>query len=286
MAKIECRSVQSGVRSVFIEIENITDAEVKKARERLDWYIANGGGQVSTAVANAFLEVAKACPKANPSDLWHHVIYGHLLNQKWSDARWKRVSGFALERAFVSLYGLRLAPHDIRMRILPAGEANAVLTKLGIKGTKSTKVDLFIEGKFKGEWLVFGSAHVKSSIAERVQDDVPASLDFMRQGLLSILITMDAKSFPPPHGTGINYGELGGRTMATDKDKERLKRGYIETKGQFDALFSFNLRTPPSPEKTLSGKRIYTMSLHDKQPDAMVKAIVNNWKSHKAGIKI
>jgi hypothetical protein len=85
---------------------------------------------------------------------------------------------------------------------------------------------------------------------------------------------------------GINYGELGGRTMAADKDKERLKRGYIETTGQFDALFSFNLRTPPSPEKTLSGKRIYTMSLHDKQPDAMVTMIVNHWKSHKAGIKV
>ena len=74
--------------------------------------------------------------------------------------------------------------------------------------------------------------------------------------------------------------------MAADKDKERLKREYIETTGQFDALFSFNLRTPPSPEKTLSGKRIYTMSLHDKQPDAMVKTIVNHWNSHKAGIKV
>jgi hypothetical protein len=194
MAKIECRSVQSGIRSVFVEIDNITDAEVKKARERLDWHIANGGGQVSTAVADAFLEVANACPKANPSDLWHHVIYRHLLSQKWSDARWKRVSGFALERAFVSLYGPRFAPHGIRMRILSAGEANTILTKLGIKDTKSTKVDLFLEGKNDKEWLVFGSAHVKSSIAERVQDDVPASLAFMQQGLLSILITMDAKS--------------------------------------------------------------------------------------------
>lgn len=286
MAKIECRSAQSDVPSVFVEIDNITDAEVKTARKRLDWLIANGGRQVSTAVADAFLELANSCPKANPSDLWHHVIYRHLLSQAWSDARWKRVSGFALERAFVSLYGPRLASYDVRMRILPAVEANAILSKLGIKDTRSTKVDLFIEGKNGKEWLVFGSAHVKSSIAERVQDDVPASLAFMQQGLLSILITMDAKSYPPPHGVGINYGELGGRTMAADEDKERLKRGYIEATGQFDALFSFNLRTPPSPEKTLSGKRIYTMSLHDGQPDAMVTAIVNHWKVHKTGVKV
>ena len=34
----------------------------------------------------------------------------------------------------------------------------------------------------------------------------------MQQRLLSILITMDAKSYPPPHGIGINYGQGFGRT--------------------------------------------------------------------------
>ncbi len=288
MARIECKSVQAGVPSALVEIDNVTDAEVRQARKRLDQridsHIANGE-QVSTVVANSFLELANTCPKANPSDLWHHVIYRHLLSKGWSDARWKRVSGFALERAFATLYGPRLASYGVRIRILPAGEANAILSKLGIKDTRSTKIDLFVEGKRGTEWLVFGAAHVKSSIAERVQDDVPASLGFMQQGLLSILITMDAKSYPPPHGIGINFGELGGRTMAVDKDKVRLKRGYIENAGQFDALFSFNLRTPPSPANTPSGKYIYTMSLHDKQPDAMVRMIVNHWKSHKVGLR-
>lgn len=286
MATIECKSVQQGIPSVFVEIDNITDADVKRACDRLDWHIAHSGQQVSSAVADAFLEVANSCPKANPSDLWHHVIYRHLLNKGWSDARWKRVSGFALERSLVSHYEPRLAAHGVRMRILSSSDANSILLKLGIRDTKSTKIDLFIEGRLGNDWLVCGSAHVKSSIAERVQDDVPASLAFMQQGLLSILITMDAKSYPPPHGTGINFGELGGRTMAVDKDKDRLKRGYIETAGQFDGLFSFNLRTPPSVAKTPSGKRIYTMSLHDKQPDAMVTTIVDHWKSHKAGVKV
>jgi hypothetical protein len=42
--------------------------------------------------------------------------------------------------------------------------------------------DLNSLGKVK-EWVVFGSSHVKSSIAERIQDDVPASLAFMQRGL-------------------------------------------------------------------------------------------------------
>jgi hypothetical protein len=284
MAKVECRSVQKGVPSVWVELDNITDAEVAHARKRLDWHIARPGVQVSTGVSDAFIEVAGACPKANPSDLWHHVIYRHLLDKGWNDAQWKRVSGFALERAFVDVYRPRLAPHQIRMHILSSKEANKVLAKVGITATKSTKVDLFIEGQRGHEWLVFGSAHVKSSIAERIQDDVPASLAFMKQGLLSIVITMDMKSYPPPHGIGINYGELGGRSMGVEK--ERLKRGYIETTGQFDALFSFNLRTPPSGPKTASGKRIYTMSLHDEQPDQLVQLLVKHWKAHKSGIPL
>lgn len=280
MARLECRSSQRGVPSTWVEVENITDAEVAAARDRLNRHLA-GDDQISTAVATAFEELTGACPLANPSDLWQHVIYRHLLEKGWSDQRWKRVSGFALERAFVSIYAPRLLPHGLRMHILPGSEANKLLAAIGIKDTKSTKVDLFLEGRIKDKWHVFGSAHVKSSIAERIQDDVPASKAFMNLGLTSIAITMDAKSYPPPHGNCINYGELGGRSMAVDK--ERLKRNYIEVDGQFDALFSFNLRTPPSPEKTKSGKRIFTMSLHEKDPDQLVSFLTTQWKAHVKG---
>lgn len=53
---------------------------------------------MSDAVAQTFVHLVKSCPKANPSDLWQHVIYRHLLEKGWNDARWKRVSGFALEQ--------------------------------------------------------------------------------------------------------------------------------------------------------------------------------------------
>ncbi len=84
---------------------------------------------------------------------------------------------------------------------------------------------------------------------------------------------MDSKSFPPPHGNGENHGELGGRDGETEG---RQKRDYVEVHGQFDALFSYNLRTPPSPVQTPSGKRNFTRSLSESQPDDFVRFFVEN----------
>jgi hypothetical protein len=273
MATVECKSVQAGVPSRMVTIDCITDVQVVAAGQRLDQLLIQQRQQ-SDAVAMSLIELVTTCPTANPSDLWHHVIYRHLLAQGWNDARWKRVSGFALERALARIYTPRLAPHGIRMRIVAGSEANAFLRSLGMD-IRSTKVDLFLEGNHGGRWLVFGTAHVKSSIAERIQDDVPASLAFMANGLTSVALTMDAKSYPPPHGECINYGELGGRSVGIEK--ARIKRNYVEVDGQFDGLFSFNLRTPPSSATTTSGKRIYTLGLHDPQPDQLVQFLVNQW---------
>lgn len=97
----------------------------------------------------------------------------------------------------------------------------------------------------------------------------------MAAGLVSIALTMDAKSFPPPHGDCVNYGELGGRSRGVEK--ERLKRNYVEVNGQFDGLFSFNLRTPESPARTPSGKRIHTLSLGEDQPDKLVRFLADGF---------
>lgn len=284
MANIEVRSSQRGVDSAWVEVECITDAEVMSFRRELDRRLELQGP--SDAVAAVLVELTRACPKANPSDLWQHVIYRHLLAEGWSDNRWKRVSGFALERALVLLYAPRLAPLGIRMHIVNAREANSALAKMGIEGIQASKVDLFLEGLIQvegglleatKEWVVFGSAHVKSSIAERIQDDVPASRAFMDRGYTSVAITMDAKSYPPPHGIGINFGELGGRSTGIDKD--RIKRRYVENDGQFDGMFSYNLRTPESAAQTSSGKRIYTLGMHDEHPDKLVQFLHEKWQA-------
>ncbi|MGQ2943706.1 MAG: hypothetical protein ACT6Q7_18630 [Blastomonas fulva] len=287
IATLECRSVQPGVPAAVVEIDGISDAEVTHFRQELTAQIATGG-QVSDAVARVFVALVQHCPNANPSDLWQHVIYRHTLSMGWNDAQWKRVSGFALERALVAKYQPKLTPRGLKMHIVKSAEANRALAKIGIHDVKATKVDLFVEGLAKkdvgilgqvDEWVVFGSAHVKSSIAERIQDDVPASRAFMDRGFTSIVLTMDAKSYPPPHGNCVNYGELGGRSLGVEKD--RLKRRYVEVDGQFDGLFSFNLRTPPSPADTPSGKRIYTLGMHE-EPDKLVEFLAGQWKAFAA----
>ena len=276
VADIECKSAQRNVPSLWVKVNGITNDEVTRARTKLD-QLLRAERQVSDAVAKALVFVTQLCPKANPSDLWQHVIYRHLLNQNWNDNKWKRVSGFALERALVMIYKRRLNRYGLRMRIFTANEANRFLETLN-GDIRATKVDLFLEGRTPQKWHVFGAVHVKASIAERIQDDVPASLAFMKAKLVSVALTMDAKSYPPPHGNCTNYGELGGRSM--DVQKERIKRNYVEETGQFDGLFSFNLRTPASPVDTKSGKRIYTMSLSEDQPDNFVRFLMKGWNGY------
>ena len=282
MATIECKSAQSGIESIYVKVPGISDEQVSHAQNNLDALLITES-KVSNAVARSYVSIVKSCPDANPSDLWQHIIYRHLLNSGWSDNRWKRVSGYALEQAFMFIYNPLLTPHGLRMRSFTAKEANNFLEPLGIS-TPAPKVDLFLEGHVAnniptlGGWKIFGGVHVKASIAERIQDDVPASLSLMQAGLLSIVLTMDAKSYPPPHGDCINYGELGGRSVGIDKI--RIKRDYIERQGQFDGLFSFNTRTPPSPRNTLSGKRIYTVSPNEPQPDPLVSFLINQWRTH------
>lgn len=100
----------------------------------------------------------------------------------------------------------------------------------------------------------------------------------MNAGLVSVALTLDAKSYPPPHGDCVNYGELGGRSPGLGK--ARQKRDYVESAGQFDGLFSFNLRTPPSGGDTPSGKRIYALSLNEAQPDQLVRFLRARWEDY------
>jgi len=277
LASIEVKSAQPGVESVWVDVANVTDEQCLEIYSTLDSLIGTEP-QVSDAVAKAFVHAIELCSEANPSDLWHHLIYRHLRNRGFSDQRWKRVSGFALERGFLGIYSVRLEDHGIRARILSYNEAERLLKSLSIP-VKPSKIDIFLEGNTSGGWAVFGAIHVKSSIAERIQDDVPASLAFIDRGLVSVAVTMDVKSFPPPHGDGVNHGELGGRSF--DTDKARPKRAYIEELGQFDALFSFNLRTPPSPSSTPSGKMIYTLSMMEPQPDRLVEYLAAAWRQRQ-----
>jgi hypothetical protein len=117
----------------------------------------------------------------------------------------------------------------------------------------------------------------KASLAERVSDDVPCSAAMMRSGLVSFLYTFDSKSFPPPAGDLVNRGELGSIAQPSDK------RRYIEEHGSFDACFSYNLRSVPSPEVTPSGKRIFVCSLKPEE-DIFPSQVIDAWEKYKTNL--
>jgi len=273
MAKIKISSVHTLkiASPVWVDIEHVTERELTDIRSQLIRQIETSE-QIADAVASAFVYAIELCPMANPSDIWQQVIYRGLLAKGFTDQQWKRISGFALERAFTTIYAPRLTPYNLRMRGLSGREAHDLFVGLDLTGQiKRDKLDRIVEVCRGDNCRLVSGLHIKASLAERIQDDVPASLALMRKGILSVMLTMDSKSFPPPHGNGINYGELGGRNWSDDKS--RIKRQYVENDGQFDALISYNLRTPPSKENTPSGKKIYTISLTEEQPDVLVRML-------------
>lgn len=263
---------------MFVVVDGITDADVSAVREHMRVSIARGV-RVSDAVTDAFIEALRRGPTASPSDLWQLVVYPSFMALGNSDASWKRTAGYALEHAFERVYSAPLAAVGLRMTVRTKTQALAILAALGVN-VLSVKVDLFAEGQSPaGEWLPFGIVHVKSSIAERIQDDVPASVACMQRGIASIMLTMDSKNWPPPHGDGVVWGELGGGSDRTHANQ--MKRAYVEEHGQFDALFSYNLRTPPSAATTRSGKRIEVLSMSGPHPDALVRFLSERWKSRR-----
>ena len=259
------------IEPVEVEIDYIEYNQLNQIYKYFDKQCASQK-QISNAVAKSFVYAVKLCPDSNPSDIWQHIIYRHFLDYGMSDQQWKRVSGFALERAFIEIYNPIFPQYDLIFRTLPKKEAKQLFKDLGFGGQiKHDKIDAVVELAVIFKKKLIAGVHVKASLAERIQDDVPASLALMSKGYLSIFLTMDSKSYPPPHGNGVNYGELGGRSWGDDRGKVRIKREYIEENGQFDALISYNKRTPESPSETKSGKKIYSIGFNEKQPDVFVK---------------
>jgi hypothetical protein len=231
------------------------------------------------AIAKAFQLAIELCPQENPSDLWHHVIYRSYLKIRPGgtnpEQSWVRSSGDAFEMFLANKYNPLLKQSGLRLRTLFSHkEKENALTRLEIGDEiGSSKIDLLIEkiGIARGRGLdgfgVLGAIHAKVSLAERVSDDVPTSRILMREGFLSILATLDVKSFPPPAGDLINKGELGTPAKPSDK------RLYIEKHGEFNACFSFNTRSVPSLETTESGKRIYYVDVTE-NPDKLLQYLI------------
>lgn len=267
-----------GIYNINVEVTGIYLEQYEEIIEQYESYLKEKSKR-SDAVADAYIFALSKCPEANPADLWWHVIYRHYLN-KFTDQSWKRTAGFALELAFVRFYAPLFIKYDILISVINIEKARKVMDEMGIahKVGKS-KLDIVLEGQCDdGSLRVFGGVHVKSSLAERIQDDVPASAAMMEAGYWSGFFTLDAKAFPPPHGDAVVRGELGFRQGDSEG---ALKRNYFVRDGQFDNCYSYNLRTPPSSASTPSGKRIYSLSFSDPKPDQFMRDVIEYWHQKK-----
>ncbi|MGA8092306.1 MAG: BsaWI family type II restriction enzyme [Thermoplasmata archaeon] len=266
------------ISGVTVELSEVVPSQYEEICQVLKDHI-RPPGPARNGIAFAFLHAVRLCPGANPSDLWHHVIYRTFTGLRGGPdpaQSWKRAGGEALEIALVEYYLPLLSKHDIRFEVLIGTKAKQrAMAEMGLEADVGAgKLDTVLRGLGPGQ-TTFGSGHVKASLAERVSDDIPASRELMKRGFFSPLLTMDVKSFPAPYGDYLNRGELGS------PDEPSEKRKYIENHGAFDNCYSFNSRTVPSSDRTPSGKRIYTLTMGDR-PDQFVEDVLSAWRAHSA----
>lgn len=263
----------NGVR-VEIDLPGVAEGAYEGVGDILNRALG-GSGKNRDAIHQAFLYGLRACPKANASDVWHHVVYRQyceiLARHRGSDPKqsWVRAGGEALELVVQDWYAPVLARHGIRIEALIGGNAKLrALREMNIHHVVGAgKLDVALYRQERGGWKAFGGVHVKASLAERVSDDVPASRAMMRKGFFSPLWTLDVKSFPPPNGDLVNRGELGTSQQPSEK------RRYVEHHGEFDNCYSANARSAPTEGKASSGKRVYRIDLSN-QPDEFAQEVI------------
>jgi len=271
-----------GKQSVTVTVESVTQTEYDSIRQYLTSQLHSNRN--FEAIAATFIYAINLCPKANPSDIWQHIIYRSYLNAGANEQSWKRASGQAFEYAFVELYNIHLVTHSLKLAVLTPRTRSIALAEMGLSNqVGQAKLDISIIGNCgtggkAPQWKLIGGVHGKVSIAERITDDEPASRAMMAKGYFSPVVTLDSKSFPPPHGDGLNKGELGLPRPGRRADK----RDYFEVHGSFSGCYSYNLRTPPSPPVTQSGYKIKVLSFTEPQPDYFVSDLIQMWNNTKA----
>jgi hypothetical protein len=264
--------------SAVVVLDNVTDDQYSVVLKSL-WKRLATGGKAFDAIAATFIKAIKLCPNANPSDLWRYSVYRPYLARR-SDQSWKRVGGQGLEVFFVRFYNPIFERRGIRLVWLSRAGATTAFTEMGIVDRVGrSKLDIALIGRcVDNTWRVFGGAHIKASLAERISDDVPASMAMQKKGYFSPLLTLDMKAFPPPHGDEVNRGELQFPHRAGEQSD---KRNYFERDGLFSCCYSYNLRTPPTPEGAQVKAKIKTLGFRKNANDSFVSDTVQAWNSSK-----
>lgn len=246
-------------------------------------------GAKQEAIAACFLEAVTAWPHINPSDLWYFLVshayqdnYNHPAKEagrEWGQS-WKRASGWALEKILVEHYNPHLKANGVWLEMPKPPRLLRLMADMGITDASSAeKADVVVLGQdADGNEVPFGVVHVKASFAERRTDDVPLSQELIRLGYVSPLATMDCKASPATRP--LNRGELGpAQAPGVDVSSKRLD---IERDRKFDACFSYNANTVPTPAGPAAA-RIYVCDFANPD-DAFSRHLLRHWR-HRQGIE-
>lgn len=222
-------------------------------------------------------------PHVNPSDLWYFLVshayqdnYNHPAKEAGRDwgQSWKRASGWALEKILVEHYNPHLKANGVWLEMPERDRLLDLMGEMGITDTASAeKADVIVLGRDStGTEVPYGVVHVKASFAERRTDDVPLSQELIRLGYVSPLATMDCKASPSPRP--VNRGELGQpEGPGIEVSSKRLD---IERDRKFDACFSYNANTVPTPTGPAAA-RIYVCDFKDPD-DAFSRHLIRHWQ--------
>lgn len=245
-------------------------------------------GTKRPAIVASFLRAVELWPSLNPSDLWYFLIshayqdgYNQPPNESGMDwaQSWKRASGWALEEVYVQHYNPFLLTQGLKL-VMPTDPAAkiAMLQAMGMQElSHAQKADVIAVGiKADGSEEPFGVVHVKASFAERRTDDVPLSQQLIARGFASPLLTMDCKA--SPGAAPINRGELG--PVQGGSAEVSPKRLDIEEHRKFDACFSYNSRSLPTPADQAASARIRLCDFSDAD-DNFSKYLLRRWRERQ-----
>jgi transcriptional regulator with XRE-family HTH domain len=272
---------QLGKYQAEVELEDATLEEFNAILLTLRDYLASS--TASEAIVASFLKAVETWPHLNPSDLWYFFIsrayqddFNHPASsagKDWSQS-WKRAGGWSLEAIFLEHYNPFLKKHGIELQMPEPALKQKYLDQMDILGHAGVeKADVIVVGTTRDEEQVaYGVVHVKASFAERRTDDIPLSKELIQGNYASPLVTMDCKATPAERP--FNKGELG-ETQDSGK-KVSSKRLDIERERAFDAVFSYNTNTLPTPPGANVSARIYVCGFEDPD-DPFSQYLIRKW---------
>lgn len=243
-------------------------------------------GDPVKAIVKCYLYAVQTWPHLNPSDLWYFFLahayqddFNHpaaAAGKDWSQS-WKRAGGWSLEAMFVEYYNPHLQKHGIELTMPEPSVKRPLLARMGFTDEAAVeKADVMAMGMdSEGKQHPFGVVHVKASLAERRTDDVPLSKKLIAANYASPLLTMDCKANPKP--LPINKGELGPAQGGLERVSS--KRLDIEQERAFDAVFTYNTNTIPTPPGSAAA-RIMNCNFSDSN-DAFVQYLVRKWRDRQ-----